>query len=485
MIVENLECSYLLNYKTKNDASTGCIFTNVFGNTSIYFNILDTYKGFPIDLKTFEIVEFHESVISRVPPSLLDYFSNVEILDMTNCSLGSVCGIDGGTKLIELHASHNHIKNIGEKIFFYNKELKHIDLSYNQLQSFKSQTFSYPKNLKYLNLAGNRINYISPAFFYLHKVEDLDLSFNEIEKLITHPLSGLFEVRTLKFEGNSISDVPPVAFYKMKKLNRISLKNNTLSELLLNFTSKHIHEVDVSMNSLQQLEILTSIQKLDASFNELKKLIISPGIEIKNLDIKHNLFKDLSSIRSLKNLRSLSLSFNHISHITYRTFYGLDKLRFLDISNNEIKHINMNNLLNLHGLYTLKLNDNDLSNIKLPMYENVLPSLKEIIVSGNPFSCKYLQYLILETNQRGWRLGSSETEVNEVENSVRNIPCYTENQLQECRRELEEIQISLNDEIKKLHEEIGGLYARLENEMITTETPLTRINGTPFFRKQG
>lgn len=476
--ISNLECSYLINYETRDDSSTGCIFSNVFGNTSVIFNILRSYNGFPIDLDSFEILEFIESRISRVPPRLLDHFRNTEILIMTNSSLGSVCDIDGGTKLRELHVSHNHVRNIGEKIFYYNKEIVHVDFSFNDIYTIKLYTFLYTKKLKYLDLSHNKIKSIPNAFFHLNKLEYLDLSYNLLMSIYSTDFYGVNEVRTFNMEGNFIKEVSSTAFIGMSKLGSLSLRNNTLFDIILNFTNPQMFAVDVSMNFLWELEILQSVRKIDASNNKLSSIILGPNVTMQELNLSNNLFKDTSSIRPLKTLKRLYLAGNQLTHVNQRTFYSLTELIELDISDNFLKQMNLNTLQHMHALNSLLIADNDISFVRLPSYETALASLEVIDVTRNTFSCKYLLGLVGELNQRNWRLISREVD---AADNVLNIPCYNENGLQECRREMDEMYSNLTEEIQKLHEEIGALYARLENE--SKEVKVKQLAGRPFFRK--
>lgn len=476
--ISNLQCSYLLNYETRSDSSTGCIFSNVFGNTSVFFNILRSYNGLPIDLDSFEILEFIESHISRVPPLLLDHFKNTEILIMRNSSLGSVCDIDGATKLKELHVSHNHIRNIGEKVFYYNKQLVHVDFSYNELHTIKPFTFLYTKKIKYMDLSHNKLKSIPSALSYLHKLEYLDLSYNFLMTIYSTDFYRVNDLRTLKMEGNIIKEVSSTAFIGMTKLESLSLRNNTIFDIILNFTNPQIFAVDLSMNFLWELDVLQSVRKIDASHNKLSSIILGPNVSMQELNLSNNLFKDTASVRPLKTLKRLYMSGNHLTHVNHRTFYSLTELIELDLSNNLLKHLNLNSIQHMHSLNSISIADNDVSFIRLPTYETALPRLQIIDVTRNSFSCKYLLGLVGKLNQRNWRLVSREVD---SEDNVLNIPCFNENDLQECRREMDEMYVNMTEEMQKLHDEIGALYARLENE--AKEVKVKRFSGRPFFRK--
>lgn len=476
--ISNLECTYLINYETRSQSSTGCIFSGVFGNTSVVFNIVRSYNGFPIDLDSFEILEFVESKISRVPPLLLDHFRNTEILIMRNASLGSVSDIDGGSKLKELHVSHNHVRNIGERVFYKNKELVHVDFSYNELHTIKPYTFMYTKKLKYLDLSHNKIKSVPSAFYYLHKLEYLDLSYNLLMSLYSTDFYWVNNTRTLKLEGNLIKEVSSMAFVDMTKLESLSLKNNTIFDIILNFTSLQMFGVDLSMNFLWELEVLTSVWRVDASHNKLSSIILGSNVTIQELNLSNNLFKDTASIRPLKTLKRLYMSGNHLTHVNHRTFYSLTNLIELDISDNLLKHLNLNSFQHMNLLNRISIADNDVSFIRLPTYETALPHLEIIDVTRNSFSCKYLLVLLAQLNQRNWRLVSHEVD---VADNVLNIPCFNENDLQECRREMDEMYVNMTEQIQKLHEEIEALYAKLEND--SNEERVQRLVGRPFFRK--
>ncbi|PON82827.1 LRR domain containing protein [Trema orientale] len=68
------------------------------------------------------------------------------------------------------------------------------------------------------------------------------------------------------------------------------------------------------------------------------------------------------SIKELRNLISLDLSFNHFSGEIFERLTGLDKLQVLDLSNNNLfDGIPTSMCLRLRSIYWLKLSDNSLS----------------------------------------------------------------------------------------------------------------------------
>ncbi|XP_063696664.1 leucine-rich repeat protein SHOC-2-like [Culicoides brevitarsis] len=472
-LLSNLQCSVLLNYESNSDSSTACIFSGVFGNTSITFNIIPTFEGLPIDLDSFEILEFVDSWVSRIPPNLLQTFKNTEILIMKNVSLGSVTDLDAGVRLRELFLSHNHIKNIGEMAFYCNKELNYVDLSHNEIQNLKLHTFLYTKKMKYLDLSHNRLKSIPNAFFYLKKLEYLDISYNLLMALYSTDFYGMHDVVTLKIEENLIKEVSPTTFTSMPKLTSLSLRNNSIFDIILNFTNPRIFAVDLSLNFLWELEILQSVRKIDASHNKLSSLILGKNISIHELNLSYNLFKETTSVRQLSSLKRLYMAGNQLTHINHRSFYSLTDLVELNLADNLLKHLDLGALQHMTLLNHISIADNDVSFIRIPLNETVLKDLETIDVTRNSFSCNYLVKLMHDLNERGWRLVSRE--VDPVSNFL-NIPCYNENDLQACRREMDELQVNFAEQITKLEEQIGALYARIENEA-------TRVAGRPFYRK--
>lgn len=463
-IVKTLECTFLMNYDTRHDTSTGCIFFNVQSNSSVYFSILDTYKGFPIDLDAFEILEFNNSSLDHIPNKLLEHFTSVEVLDVSNSSLTSVCGLEGGTKLHTLQANYNHIKSLNENIFAQNRRLIELDLSHNLISYLRPSIFTKAPNLMHLNLAHNLFQDVVPAFQHLHALKFFDLSHNYLEHLL--PLNGLHNVEVFNLNDNFIETVSADAFMKMKSLRVLDLRNNEIFSIYLEFNST-VTYVDLSQNILQNLEVASDIATLNASKNKLRFLTAKSGIQIFSLNLSNNLLKETNGLRGLKSLRHLNLAGNHFNYITSRTFWNLDNLIEINLSKNFLKHVNLYHFSNLNFLQSLWLSNNEITRMKVTHknFENILPQLREIGLAGNPWSCKYLVHMVNSFAGKGVRMVNDIDEaINDFEGAVLNIPCHSENKLQECRHEMETLKLAYEAEIDRLNGVIEALEFDFSNK---------------------
>ncbi|XP_046386028.1 adhesion G protein-coupled receptor A3 [Ischnura elegans] len=95
----------------------------------------------------------------------------------------------------------------------------------------------------------------------------------------------------------------------------------------------------------------------------------------------------------LTSLEKLELRNNRIKIIEPHAFYNLSGLKRLDLSGNKISKLNGSMIEDLQALERLKVSENNISRIS-PGTFNVLPKLKYLNLTGNPFICDcHLQWL--------------------------------------------------------------------------------------------
>lgn len=187
--------------------------------------------------------------------------------------------------LTELNLSKNGIKFLDENMFSGLKKLALLNISYNCLESLNETHFNGLNNLISLDLAGNKID------------------FNENFKFPLC-LNGLKE---LNLNGNRIEIIRDGLFENLSSLEKLDLSYNRLRQLNKNTFVRNIYleTLNVHFNMIDNLEQglfenLENLRKLDLSFNQL-----GTGYKLAFIDV----------IGSLKSLNNLSLSRNNLTGI--------------------------------------------------------------------------------------------------------------------------------------------------------------------------
>lgn len=177
----------------------------------------------------------------------------------------------------------------------------------------------------------------------------LDLHGNLLTNLIEKSFSHYTHLQNLDLSMNEIRTIAPGAFTGLANLTNLVLKLNKLEALASGaFTGAH------------RLEIL------DLSSNNIT--LIQPG-----------------TFNGLSNLQTLYLQGNHIQVINRGALFGLQSLNQLSLQNNQLHYLNPRIFDGMSQLTSLFLSNNQLTS--LPDITFLLPTLKDIWLSGNPITC--------------------------------------------------------------------------------------------------
>lgn len=122
-------------------------------------------------------------------------------------------------------------------------------------------------------------------------------------------------------------------------------------------------EEDLTYNSMTDLSVLKEMKNLESLSLEYGNLTTLSGIEtlgkLKSLKIGRTELSDISAVSGLSNLEYLQLDSNRISDIT--PLSNMTGVEMIYLSDNSISDISP--LANLTGLESLNLNDNSISDI--------------------------------------------------------------------------------------------------------------------------
>lgn len=227
------------------------------------------------------------------------------------------------------------------------------------------------------------------AFQGLTYLEDVDLPYNKIEKLDPHTFESL-NVKRLNLDGN------PLVMYDSNVPNELRqfLISTSLIELTLS---------DCKIKSVEEVQTLTnlaSLEYLDLSYNELTELkddMFSSLINLEEINLSHNKIKhiDRDTFADIDDLSTLNLRGNPLVTLEGIEIPGLNEL---DVSHCKFELLSASTLEGFPELTSLNLSQNSIMNIDMDTFMSV-PGLKNLDLSYNKLRGP-LSELLFEFNKK-------------------------------------------------------------------------------------
>lgn len=257
-----------------------------------------------------------------------DAIAEINELDLSNCQITNLSGIEKFNSLINLNLSKNTISEISSLSELVN--LKNLNLSNNTISNIR--TISSLTNLTNLNLSSNKISDIS-SLSNLSKLQELDLSNNTISTATV--INNLNALTVLNISQNSsLANLSDVLNSNLTSLN---VSNTAITNIEGITSCNKLTELKISNNNITNLSplfktesvdgknvaILRNLEKLDISAttrNGLTFSSIKTITELQELYAQRNSISNISGIAELKKLQYVNLDDNNISNIdSFRT----------------------------------------------------------------------------------------------------------------------------------------------------------------------
>ncbi|XP_044018629.1 chaoptin-like [Aphidius gifuensis] len=222
----------------------------------------------------------------------------------------------------------------------FGMDIKELHIIQSNINEIKNHAFTNVRGIKYLNFAENSISTIeNEAFSEVgHSLQILKLahalSMNEIPSKSFKDLTNL---QYLDMSNNKIRTMPDNSFHFLKRIKKIELQDNEISEIKKGTFQGDIH---------------STLEEIDFSFNRISNLQI-------------HTFVDLSSM-SLINLAD-----NNIENINRRAFMNMNRLKYINLRGNKIKLIADESFQNLPDLEFLDLSYNKLTEFDFGWFDQV------------------------------------------------------------------------------------------------------------------
>jgi len=261
----------------------------------------------------------------------------LESLDLSNNQIGDISFLKDFRNLKSLNLCDTQISDISFLKDF--KQINSLDLSDNRLIN----DCTFLKDLTGITKLALRYNYIVDYTFLkdLEKLSDLDLTGNHISDFSF--LQDLKQLNSLDLSSNQITDISFVV--DLRQLTKLALSQNDIEDFSsLNFLVKLTHlEIHSNYNSkgykiLPSIKDLKQLTSLDISFNQISDISYLKDLkQLSELLLNVNQISDISYLKDLKQLTSLNISVNQINDISY--LKDLKQLTELNLSKNPIKYI--------------------------------------------------------------------------------------------------------------------------------------------------
>uniref|UniRef100_A0A1I8P0K1 LRRCT domain-containing protein n=1 Tax=Stomoxys calcitrans TaxID=35570 RepID=A0A1I8P0K1_STOCA len=329
-------------------------------------------------------------------------------------------------ELTFLDLSSNHLMNIPQRTFAYQRKLQEVHLQYNKIGQISNKTLIGLSAVTVLNLRGNQISELHQGTFApLAKIEELNLGENRIGYIDPKAFDGLSQLRILYLDDNALTSVPdPIHFQAMPMLAELFLGTNAL--------------MTVPSAAFQDLKGLTRLNLKGAGLRNISHDSFLGLESLRIVDLSDNRLPRVptNSLSQLSRLEELFLGQNDFEAILEGAFVGLKQLKRLEItgalrlkrvmngafsSNTNLEYLNLasNKMLNevqegaLSGLPHLRyvnLKANGLTTLA----EGLFPwqDLITLDISENPIACDcrvmWLRNVLVSKNQ------TADTGVSEV-----------------------------------------------------------------------
>ncbi|KAJ8924273.1 hypothetical protein NQ315_007065 [Exocentrus adspersus] len=382
------------------------------------------------------------SEIATLPSSVFKNLSNTTVLVLEDIKLETImpAAFNFLDKVTEVRLRENELTIISDGIFNSMMLLKKLDLSYNKIQTISDRAFA-GISLQELNLRNNNISAMSEEIIEsLTSLSILDMSYNNLKNI-----SAFYslQVSSLNLSHNKIDEVDFGGFKTVSTY--IDVSYNNINDII-NFDLTPASKVIISHNKIGNFNKNGNITYLDVSYNNIENITNSLDVELNYFYASFNHISSLSfdtffhmsnlihlyldnnnlssipatAFKDLTSLTRLNLSGNQLSNFKYGTFDGLLNLKVLDISNNDFKDLPQYTFHSLSKLTYLSFENNKISGLNIKDFLKHLPSLQQVNLRNNIWSCQELIDIVhnLKTREIGLSNGNSWEESN-----IQGIKC--------------------------------------------------------------
>ena len=306
-----------------------------------FINLLgDDGAGEPDFSKAAEITSLDLSNGYIRDLSGIQYFENLEELNIANNEISDLSPLSGCAKLKKLDASGQYISNLG--VLSTLKELTELNLADNELTTLSS--LKELTELQRLDVSGNEIVVFGTAG-KLQKLQYLNMADNPMKEIDLSALSELANLTELNVSGCGIKSIDGINIGNLTTLN---VSYNQIDRVAALEKAEKLCVLDISYNMLAEADSLKSsisLQELSVEGNPLESITwIEPLSSLININLAQTglVEEDLAYLQTMKDLQTLDISGNMIFGLS--TIMNLGSLQQITISNTPLSDTDIQKL---------------------------------------------------------------------------------------------------------------------------------------------
>lgn len=306
-----------------------------------FINLLgDDGAGEPDFSKAAEITSLDLSNGYIRDLSGIQYFENLEELNIANNEISDLSPLSGCAKLKKLDASGQYISNLG--VLSTLKELTELNLADNELTTLSS--LKELTELQRLDVSGNEIVVFGTAG-KLQKLQYLNMADNPMKEIDLSALSELADLTELNVSGCGIKSIDGINIGNLTTLNA---SYNQIDSVVALEKAEKLSVLDLSYNVLAEADGLKScinLQELSMEGNPLENIAwIEPLSSLTNINLAQTglVEEDLVYLQNMKDLQTLDISGNMIFGLS--TIMDLGSLQQITISNTPLSDTDIQKL---------------------------------------------------------------------------------------------------------------------------------------------
>ena len=220
--------------------------------------------------------------------AILASLPSLKNLNLSNCSLSTIAGLEGAPALTNLNLSGNTLRNL--------------------------DVLSNMGTLIELNLKHNAVTSLK-ALQSLNNLETLDIAFNAITDL--RPLSACVKLQWLDAGNNQLTHANGVEALPL--LSYLSLDYNALTDVSILSNCTELTNLSIANNQIGNISSLSSLIKLDIldfSYNAVSELPNwQDGCALRTIDGSYNTLLNIDNLAKLEQLSYVYMDYNKITSV--------------------------------------------------------------------------------------------------------------------------------------------------------------------------
>ena len=244
--------------------------------------------------------------------SVLSSLPALQSLNLSDCGLSTVAGLENAQNLTSLNLSNNTVRKLEPLSGLFS--LRTLDLSHNALTNLSA-------------LSG------------LTNLQTLDVSYNSLSSIA--PIAACGNLEALYVENNALSNLSGAD--NLSALTVLRASSNNLTDVTVLSACVNLTELSVAKNSLTDISALSTLTRLevfDFSYNEITALPAWPdGCALRVIDGSYNALESLSNLKNMQNLTHVYMDYNALTSVA--ALENCSRLVLVNVYGNKIDNVKM------------------------------------------------------------------------------------------------------------------------------------------------